>query len=384
MWEMNKHKLFKFKSGIITIKILSMVPEKFINLLWKNNINIKNIVRENATTFYLDVSLKNYNEITNIAKRTNSKIIITKRTGLSFLLLKAKNRMTFVVGIVIFVCILYILSTFIWNIDIKTEKYIAPYEILEQLNSMGIKRGTNSRLINVYETEKKMIKQNDNIMWVSVRINGSNLSVNVIERQSPPVISTDTSFCNLKSKCDAEIVRIYTTAGTALVKANDIVKKGQILVKGEQGKDGSIYSVHASGEVIAKTNYEESASVQVIGTKNIRTGSVITNQFIYIFGKRFYLNKNTIKFTNYDKIVDSKSFIQKEMYYKIKNVPFTLDKNTAITETANKLYDKIKLNLDKTVKIVDKIVDSKDENNNLTVRVLVVAEENIAVEDATN
>ena len=384
MWEMIKHKLFKFKSGTITIKVLSIVPEKFINLLWKNNINIKNIVRENSTTFYLDVSLKNYNEINNIAKRTNSKIIITKRTGLSFLILKARSRMTFVLGIILFVGILYFLSTFIWNIDIKTEKYIAPYEILEQLSSMGIKRGTNSKFINVYETEKKMIKQNDNIMWVNVRINGSNLYVNVIERQSPPKITTDTSFCNLKSRCDAQIVRIYTTAGTALVKANDIVKTGQILVKGEQGKEGSIYSVHASGEVIAKTNYEESALVQVMGTKNIRTGNTVTNQFIYIFGKRFYLNKNTIKFSNYDKIVDSKSFIQKEVYYETKNISFTLDKDTAVTETANKLYNKIKLNLAKTVKIVDKIVDYKDENNNLNVRVLVVAEENIAIEDVAN
>jgi similar to stage IV sporulation protein len=384
MWEMTEPKSFKFKSGTITIKVLSMAPEKFINLLWKNNIDIKNIVRENITTFYLDVSLKNYIKINNIAKRTNSKIVITKRKGIAFLLLKAKNRITFVMGIILFVCILYFLSTFIWNIDITTEKYIAPYEILEQLSAMGIKKGINSRFINVYETEKKMIKQNDNIMWVSVRINGSNLLVNVIERQSPPKISSDTSFCNLKSKCDAQIERIYTTAGTAIVKPNDIVKKGQILIKGEQGKEGSIYSVHASGEVIAKTNYEERGTVQVSGTKNIRTGSVITNQFIYLFGKRFYLNKNTIKFTKYDKIVDSKSFIKKEIYYETKNVSFTLDKNTAVTETANKLYTKIKLNLDKTVKILDKIVDYKVENNCLNVRVLVVAEENIATEDTTS
>lgn len=41
------------------------------------------------------------------------------------------------------------------------------------------------------------------------------------------------------------------------------MKKGDILVKGEQGKEEATYPVHASAEVIARTFYEEKNKYQL-------------------------------------------------------------------------------------------------------------------------
>ena len=46
---------------------------------------------------------------------------------------------------IIFLCIIYYLSTYIWSIEIDVQKNISPFEIRKQLNEIGIKPGIDKR-----------------------------------------------------------------------------------------------------------------------------------------------------------------------------------------------------------------------------------------------
>ena len=94
MKEMSKISLNKYKKSTITMEIQSFMPEKFINLLWKNNIDVKNIKKKDLTTFVMDIRLKDYEKIEGIAKKTDTKVKITNRKGAAFFLLKARKRST--------------------------------------------------------------------------------------------------------------------------------------------------------------------------------------------------------------------------------------------------------------------------------------------------
>lgn len=178
-------KFDKYKNANITIEIQSMIPERFINLLWKNGVKVKNVVKTNVTTFVLDIDLKDYAVMENIARRTGTKVKIVKRKGISFLILFLKRRFSLVIGIFIFSFIIYFMSTFIWDIDITSTNGVTPYEIRQQLKKYGIKPGINKNTIDVYKIEEKLIKDIDNIMWVKARIEGGKLVVKAEERQSP-------------------------------------------------------------------------------------------------------------------------------------------------------------------------------------------------------
>lgn len=372
----------KYRNGIITIEVQSLMPEKFINLLWKNGVYIKNIKKINITTMTMEVNLKNYSLIEEISKKTGTKIKIIGRRGITFFFLKMRKRAALIGGIGIFILILYCLSNFIWSIDIVTDHNLTPYEIRQQLLELGIKPGINKKNINVYQLEEKL-KNNDSIMWCRVRIEGSELKVSTIERTSPPNVVVENEPCNLVAKKDGQIVRVYTTAGTPVVKAGDIIKTGQILVKGEQGKEGSVYTVHAKGDVIAKTFYEEIKEVPVKGVKKVRTGNSAESLYIEIKGKRFYFKNDLNKFKIYDKIEGNKGIIKKETYYEVKEEKFDLDPKKVIDETADELFQKISVNLDKSVVIKDKKVDAQPVGDNYKIRLLVIAEENIALPEKT-
>lgn len=380
MKEMSKFSFKKYKSGIITIEIQSLIPEKFVNLMWKNGVHIKNLKKENITTMIMDVNLRDYDKIEEIAKKTKTKIKIIKRRGFAFFLIKIKRRIALVLGILLFMGILYYLSTFIWNIEISVDHNLSPYEIRQQLSSFGIKPGINKRNVNVYDIEEKLIKNNENIMWVRARVEGAKLKISAAERQSPPNIIAEGSPCNLVARKDGEVVRVYTKAGTSVVKKGDMIRKGQVLVKGEQGKEGATYQVHAVGDVICRTFYEEVKQVKIDTVKRERTGNKIENIYLNIKGKNIYLKKSVNKFNKYDRIEDNKLFIKRETYYEIKETTIHGDAKKIVDDTANELYSKICANLDKSVKIIDKIVNY-EAGDTYVVRVLVVAEENVALEE---
>lgn len=373
------HNWSKYRTGVIVIEIQSLIPEKFLNLLWKNNVKVKYIKRVSVTSMIMEVPLCDYKTVEEVARRTKTKVKILKRRGAAFFILKAKRKLTLFGGILIFIAIIYYLSTFIWGIDITTDKDLTPYEIRQQLVQLGIKPGISKNDIDVNAIEENVARGNDDIMWIRARIEGSRLKISVAERQSPPQIIKDDTPCDLVASKAGQVVRVYTEAGTSIVNPGDIVKTGQLLVKGEQGKEGNIYQVHAKGSIIAHTFYEDTEEAVISGVKNSRTGKYIENYYIQIGNKKIYIKKQLNKFESYDRIVDSKHFIKKEIFYETKPLQYKSDPDKVIKDTLEKLNNKIRMKLDKSVNIVDKIEDTKVEGDKCIVRLVLIGEENIAL-----
>ncbi|MDP4176730.1 MAG: sporulation protein YqfD [Bacillota bacterium] len=373
--------LKKYIKGTVCIEIESFYPEKFVNLLWKNNISVKKISKRNITTMSMEVKLVDFDKIKILAQKSSTKIKITGRIGLSFYIINMKKRTALFCGLFLFLGVLYYLSTFIWGIDIQTEKIVPPYEVRQQLSAMGIKSGINKKMVNVTSVEENLIKVNDNISWARVRIDGSRLKVRIIERLDPPNVLKDETPCNIVAKNDGVVSRVYTSAGTSVVKAGDIVTKGQLLVKGEQGKDGNVYPVHASGEVIAKTFYEKTKTVPLVETKRTRTGESFTNYYIEINNKKIYFKNSVKNYDNYDKIISNIGLLKKETYYKVKEENNSVDIKKVIKDSEDELYNDIMKDLPKSVKILDRKTETAELTDSCNIRVWVTVEEDIAVQE---
>lgn len=374
----NKFKFRKYDTGTITIQLQSKNIERIINVFWSHGIIISNIKKNTINVITFDISFQDYYKVKELADRTKSRLKIINRSGAVFLKMRLKKRISMVIGVILFIGIISYLSNYIWGIDIITEKNIAPYEIRQELRNIGIVPGTNKKSIDVYDIEDKLKTNNDNIMWVRVRIEGSKLKVTATERQAPPEVVSDDSPCNLVAKKDGQIVRVYTKAGTSVVNPGDIVRKGQLIVKGEQGNEGSAYQVHASGSVIARIYYEETREVPLTRNEKSRTGNKITNYYISVFGKKFYLKNSLNKFAKYDKIEENNNFIKKEIYYETKEKTIDENPDTVVSKTADSIYKNILMNFDKSVNVTDKVIENSIEGDRCKVRVLVTTEEDIA------
>ena len=373
-----------YKRGKILIEAKSQMPEKFLNLLWKNGVLIYKVNKIDINTIELIINLKYYSVVEAVAKKTLTKVKIKKRWGVSFIILKTKKRRTLVIGALLFFGVLYFLSSYIWGIDIKTDDKLTPYEIRTRLYSYGIKEGINKNDFNVYNIENSLQKDLGNLLWVKVRVEGAKLKVSAKGRNNPPVIVNENTPCDIVAKRDAQILRVYTSAGTAVVKGGDIVKKGQLLVKGEQGKEELKYFVHAAGDVIGKTYYEEEREVRVKGTKKVRTGNKITHVYLNIGNKKIYLKNNIIKYNSYDKIESGNKILKKETFYELKEVPLNLKAEDVSKKEGQLMLKDLEIKFDKSVKILDKKIENVINGDIMTVRAIIVAEEKIGEQQIIN
>ncbi|MGL4108563.1 sporulation protein YqfD [Clostridium sp. LP20] len=371
--------LNKLRVGTVTIEVSAPVPEKFLNLLWNKGVKITKVTRVDITTIRLDINYDEYKEVEEAAKRCKGKIKVIGRQGLVFILMRIKKQFTLALGILVFLFGIYLLSTYVWSIDIKTGANVAPYQIRKQLTSLGVKPGIKKSDLDVYTLEKKLEDINSDILWLRARVEGSTLKVIIEEKVNPPVTADKETSGECVAKDSGEIKRIYITSGTAKVSVGDMVKAGDLLIAGIQGKEGLEYEVQAKGTVIANVFYEKEMEVQVSGKRLEKTGERDNDIYLSFFGKKIYLKKAINNFDYYDKIEDNKSFINTVTYFERSEKEVSVDKDEAINKAKEQLEASLSKTLSNEAKITDKKVSIEEvEEGKIRVKVNFVVEQDIA------
>lgn len=366
-----------FETGKLIIEIKVLNPERVLNILWNENINILNVKKVDIVTLRVTIEYKDYDNLKRIIKRLNGKVKIVGERGILFLLFRLKNKIFLCIGAGIFLIILLYLSTFVWSIEIKTRNNLSPYEIRQDLYNLGIVPGIKKKEIDVKELEKKIEDINSGILWIRVRIEGSTLKVNIEEKVNPPEIIEEKKG-NLVSKMEGEVSRVYVFSGRSTVHIGDLVKPGDILIEGINGKEETPYEVVPDGVVMANTFYEKNMVVKIDGTELKRNGNKDSDIYLEMFGKKIYLKKAIKGFKEYDKIEESGKIFNKVNYYEKEEFPVRLTKEEAIDNAVKQLQESLYNNLTREAKIKDKIVTTKDEaDGNVIVNVIFVVEQNI-------
>ena len=369
----------KLKKGELTIEISALKPERILNALWNRNIYTGRVVKLDLTTIRFIIQYSDYKETIDVVKRLNGKFKVVDKSGGILLFILFKRRISLIIGGALFFVIIYIMSNFIWSIDIETKNNISPFEIRQQLNEIGVKPGLKKSDINVYEIERKMENINDQIMWIRSRIEGSTLKLVIEEKINPPAEEQAENSNEVVAKMDGEVERIYTYSGNAAVKPGDIVKKGDTLILGIQGREGFEREVKPKGTVIANTFYEKSMEVQVGGEKLTRSGKKKSEMYVSIFGKKIYLKKVIDGYKYYDKIEENNGLINKTIYFEKKAQKVDEDKEKSASDASVKLEQSLSKTLSNNAKIVNKKVTIEDiDENSIMVKVLFTVQQDIA------
>ncbi|SFC62864.1 sporulation protein YqfD [Clostridium uliginosum] len=370
--------LNKLKCGKITIEVSSLIPEKILNLLWHNGICASKIVKVNITTVRFEVPFVSYKDVELLVKKANGKMRVVGKSGIIVLLLSIKRKISLCVGGGVFLIILYLLSNYIWAINIETKNNLSPFEVRQELSLAGIKPGIKKSDINVYDIEKKMEDLNSEVMWVRARIEGSTLSIVVAEKVNPP--NTDKTSCNqVVAKMDGEVKRAFTFSGNPAVVPGDIVKKGDVLILPIQGKEGFEKEVNPSGTIIANTFYEKLMEIQISGEKLERTGKKDMDIYLNFWNRKIYLKKAINDFKSYDKIEETGGLFNEVIYFERTGQNINLNRDDTIKESSEKLQASLQKTLTNDAKIIEKKISVEDISEaKIRIKVIFTVEQDIA------
>lgn len=293
---------------------------RFVNLCRNNGIELRHLVRrENA--IQMEIDAKNFKKLRPLVRKTHVKIHILNRHGPAFFFYRHKRRWWFLLGMTVFAGMIYILSLFVWQIDIDGNRKYTDALILQALAQMDVKTGCRKSEIDLPKIEEELRIMYNEITWVSASIAGTKLQIELREgdlkisgssgggqtgnvkrvenRENNPKTQNGESEtdlpANLVADEDAIITNLVVRRGTVAVRYGDEVKKGDVLIEGKvyiYNEDETLKKVDyltAEGDVFGKyqelyeKHYQRKHEVRSYTGKNYRELGVA------IVGKSFCL-----------------------------------------------------------------------------------------------
>ena len=295
--------LIKYIFGYINIKVEGYFVERFINKCINEGIFFWNIKREKSTIAYMNVGIRDFKKLCKISKETKCKVKILEKKGLPFFLNRYRKRKIFLILIILIGLVLFTLSKFIWNINIEGINNINESEIISVLDEKGLKVGKIKNKIDTQKIINEIRLERTDISWIGITIKGTNATVKIVEADSKPEIINEEDYCNIVATKDAQIVKISAQNGIPVVKTDDIVTKGDILIAGWiDGKYTGTRYVHSEGEVKAKVWYTEKEQVTLDQVVERDTGNSEQKYKIKINNFTINLFKSLSIFEKYDTI----------------------------------------------------------------------------------
>ena len=200
--------LLNYFCGYVNLSIEGYYIEKFINMCISKKIFLWNLKREKSTYLLANISIKDFKRLKNVIKKTRCKVQINKRKGFPFILNRYRKRKIFLVSFIIIITAIFITSRFIWNIEIIGNEDIKQLEILELLESNGLRIGAYKSKINSSEIIRKIRLKNDRIAWISIDLKGTNAVIKLVENTQKPEIIDQNEVCNIISNKAGVITKI--------------------------------------------------------------------------------------------------------------------------------------------------------------------------------
>lgn len=126
---MNLRNFYMYFTGFVTISVEGFFTERFINSCFSNAIFLWDLKREKSTYLKVKISARDFKKIKKIARKTKCKVKIEEKQGLPIIANKYKKRKVFLAFLIIIAIIIFVITRFIWNIDIEGASIIDENEI---------------------------------------------------------------------------------------------------------------------------------------------------------------------------------------------------------------------------------------------------------------
>ncbi|MTI81476.1 MAG: sporulation protein YqfD [Firmicutes bacterium] len=282
-------RLMSFLFGHVSMVVKGETLEKFINMASSRGIYLWDITKIGADKILIRVRLSGVKPLRHIARNTGSRFKIESRKGMPFVFNRMKKRKVLVIGAVSFLIVLYMLSSFVWFIDIIGNNKIADDEVLKAARQAGLTRGVLKWNIDTAAVEQAIKDKLPTVSWAGVYVKGTRAKVEIVEKKLIENGAAEDQPVHIVAKKTGLVKDILVLSGEAVVKEGDTVSAGQVLISGEvipeeKPEDPSQTEednpspiampryVHAKGMVKARIWYEGYGEAQLVEEGKKLTG----------------------------------------------------------------------------------------------------------------
>ena len=335
-------RIVNFMVGHVCLEVTTAYPERFMNLCAQNDISFWNLIRVDAVTIQVTMTLRNYRKLRPLLTNLNAEVKQVKRTGVPVFLRRLRKRYVLLAGLLITLATTWIMSLYIWDIRVEGNEAVPAAVILGALEEAGVGIGSFGPDINPESLRHQVLPGLEDVAWFTVNVNGSRATVIVRERVHAPQMFPEGVATAVYATRSGIIDQMIIWEGVPLVELGDTVVMGQDLISGriESEAMGTRF-VRADAQIFARTWYELSMSMPLTFVEKAYCGEGSTKSIIFFGRSRinlFFDSGNS--YITYDKIVKESDFVlpggivlpirlERRIYMRYEPVVTRLDETTA-------------------------------------------------------
>ncbi|MCK8824457.1 sporulation protein YqfD [Fuchsiella alkaliacetigena] len=391
--------LYYFK-GYVIIKIEGYGVEKLINYLIRSELQVWDISQENDY-FLAKLKASDFKKIRKMVRKANCQVSIEAKEGLPFLLKRFKVRKGLIVGLATAVLTIYILSSFIWLLEIKGLEELSEDEIITLLAEAGFEQGVLKYRVDL-ETVEEQLNQHPQISWADVELKGTKLLVEVAEKEALP--EQEVEQADVVAKKSGLIEELIVLEGQAVVEEGEMVELGEKLISGEvkvypqleeeqeELEPIETKRVMAEGIVRAKVWYEEHNEVALNRFYQQQTSRVVDSFKLRLGDREISLSgPDKPPFANFKVEEELKSLslwrnidfpieIIRRRYIELRELNERLSYEEAKELAFKQAEERILATADEEAAVIDKkfeVLSTEESAESVQVRVLITTKEEI-------
>jgi similar to stage IV sporulation protein len=275
----------KFWRGYVILELKSKELEALLNLAAKQGLQLWNIRLKSQEVAVCAMMLQHFFLLRPLLRQTSSRVHVLKRYGFPFLMNKLIKRKFLVAGMVLFIAVLFILSSVVWQVKVEGNEKLKTADILAVAKQQGIyPLQWKFRLKNAEALSEQLHQKLPSVSWVGVQMHGTHLTIEIVESAQPEVKPL-LSPRHLVASTNAVVTEIRAEKGRPMVKANAFVRKGDLLISGLIGNEQNQQIVVAKGIVIGNVWYTSMVEMPFELKRNTYTGAT-AKRFYLVFGNR--------------------------------------------------------------------------------------------------
>lgn len=260
----------------ITVQVRCLTPERLIDRATAQGARFDSVRLEDGNTLVVCCDDASSRRLLALCRRFNIDARVTRRRGGSAVRHYAKRRATLAAGIACALILSALFLTRLWIVDIDFSGENAALgdraALSEALRGLGIRPGI-SRDIDAALLSQRLQAEDRRYSYVGVRLQGVRLLVEAVPETPAPTLYDVDAARDLVCARDGIVVSAVARSGKLCVKPGDAVRRGQVLIRGEEQASGEeTRPIAALGEVVVRSWFTGEACLPLKEVRSVDTG----------------------------------------------------------------------------------------------------------------
>ena len=262
--------------GNVRLRIECPAPEPLLRRALTLGIAFTGVRRTDARTLIVDTDAAGARKLMKLCRRYSISAAIVRRSGSSAVRAFILRRATLPVGLLAGALLCAMFLGRVWRVEIGFTGEAAGLgdaaSFARLLDEMGVRPGM-PRDFDADLLAKRLQARVEGYSFVGIRRRGIVLIAEAAPELPAPQVYEIDAARDLVARQDGIVISAVARSGALCVAAGDTVRRGQLLIRGEERcTDDAMRPIAALGEVVIRTWYEGAASLPLTSETTRPTG----------------------------------------------------------------------------------------------------------------